>query len=113
MMRRPVAAALALPLAACSQPADPTSLIAEAHSAVLDAVEDPVSARFDDTHIVVFPDEGLVCEGKINAKDAWGQYTGFDSYYYARGRGVGLPTFNLALHAALMRECARAIEGTG
>lgn len=111
MMRRPVATALALALAACSGPADRTSLIAEAHSAVLGAVEAPVSARFDDTHIVAFLDEGLVCGGKVNAKDAWGQYTGFDPYYYARGRGAALPTFNSALHATLMRECARATEG--
>lgn len=103
--------ALCLALAACTEPVDDgTKLLEEARTAVLEHVDDPVSVRFDNTSLVVFAGQGLVCGGTVKTKDASGEYREFEPYFYARGRGVGLPAYNSALHAALARECRQAAE---
>lgn len=104
-------AALLLLLAACAKPTDDgTRLLDEARAAVLEHVDDPVSVRFDNTHLAVFVGQGLVCGGTVKTKDPWGEYREFEPYFYARGRGIGLPTYNSALHATLTRECRQAAE---
>lgn len=111
MISRKPAAALLLTVAACAKPVDDgANLLDEARAAVLENVDDPVSVRFGDGRVAVFVRQGLVCGGTVKTKDPWGEYREFEPYFYARGRGVGLPWYNSALHAVLMRECGQAAE---
>lgn len=58
--------------------ADNKKSIAAAHAAVLGALKDPASARFEGD--VVYP-TGAVC-GLVNGKNAYGGYVGSTPYFY-------------------------------
>jgi hypothetical protein len=109
MLRRSVACLLLVASTACSDAADP-DLMAEARTAVLDMLDDPSSARFDDTNLVALRDQGLVCGGRVKFRTERGEYTAFQPYYFHVGRGAALPGHDTALYPTLMRECGRALD---
>lgn len=65
-------------LTATTAIADDKTSIAAAQAAVLGALKDPASARFEGD--VVYPG-GVVC-GLVNGKNAYGGYVGSTPYFY-------------------------------
>lgn len=109
MSRGSACAMILLASTACSSE-PPPALLDEAREAVLDTLEDPVSARFDNAGAVVRQNEGLVCGGRVNFKDDRGEYGGFVPYYFHRDHGVAHPAHNVVLYDRLERDCVRALE---
>lgn len=57
----------------------------EATESVRDALRDPESARFSEMEVVEYePGSRAVC-GEVNAKNAYGGYTGDKRFYYRAG----------------------------
>jgi hypothetical protein len=96
-------------LAGCSDKAAP-DLMTPARAGVLELLDDPSSARFDDSDLKVLHGEGLVCGGRVRFRTARGVYTDFQPYYFHVGRGAALPGHDEVLYATLMRECGRALD---
>ena len=93
-MRLIAIAPLALLASSCADPGDhPTpeeALLLEAQEAVRAELKDPDSAKFGklDAAVIVLPAIGAVCFGTVNAKNAFGGYTGPQKFFYQRGRGA-------------------------
>lgn len=94
-------------LASCQQRPEDV-LVEEAHAAVLRALKDPDSAKFDDQLVRAFPKRGLVCGGQVNSKNSFGGYTGAQAYYYKRGGGVFLDDDSAAI--PVIEACTSALN---
>lgn len=89
-------------------------LVREAHEAVLRELKDPASAKFDDASVQIFPKEGLVCGGRVNAKNSYGGYDGFENYFYSKSLGIelGLTSVSAPVYAACHRATYEHIAAT-
>ena len=101
--------ALSLLVGACSSEPN-AEMMADAHKAVAALMKDPDSAKFDDQNAQVFPELGLFCWGKINAKNSYGAYNGYEFYYYARDRGAAILDDDQYLSKELSDRCAKASD---
>lgn len=99
-----------LALAACAEPSPERATLTEAHEAVRRSLKDPDSAKFEDEAALVFPGQGLVCMGKVNAKNGFGGYTGFQGYTYSRGVGVFMDGDPSPGTLTVLQECTKAIS---
>lgn len=102
-------------LASCTSPESETEdagikLLVEAHMAVEGRLKDPNSADFDDTGAAILPDHGLVCNGKVNAKNSFGGYTGFELYWYSRTSGAVTQNDPYEAVAKITDECMAALR---
>ena len=89
MIERGLTLLIAGSLAACADP-DDTRLIDQAHSAVLDLLNEPVSARFDDSGVFQDSRQGLVCGGLVRAKGVHGERLDYSRYFFLRGPGAAV-----------------------
>lgn len=112
-IKRRVIGVMALALTACEMPAPPPSkedleraTKAAFETKVQDAVKrilrDPESARFGEAG-GYFPDDETAC-GEVNAKNAFGGYTGDDHFAYDHGR-VELMSDDLNAWMVLSKKC--------
>ncbi|WP_132470439.1 hypothetical protein [Novosphingobium sp. ST904] len=83
-------------------------MIDEAHAAVLRALKDPDSAKFEDRLTHAFPKRGLVCGGQVNSKNSFGGYTGSQAYYYKQGEGAFLDEDSAAI--PVIEACTAALS---
>lgn len=99
-----------LALAGCG-PKPEDALVEEAHVAVLALMKDPESARFDDRKAEIYPSEGLVCNGSVNAKNSFGGYVGAQEYSYKRGKGATLDAVGQTVEATeIFGACVDALS---
>jgi len=86
-MRTILIASALISLASCNG-ADGFDQYASVKIAVRDVLKDPDSAQFKD--LSPCGGDSNVIQGKVNAKNGFGGYTGFTDFIYADGR-VGMP----------------------
>lgn len=85
-------------------------LIEEAREAVRSALKDPQSAQFEINETFVFPDDGLLCQSEVNAKNSFGGYTGFQGFAYERGTGVAFVDSDFEGWHRMNERCVEALE---
>ena len=102
-------AVVSLAMAGCIETAPTeTALLEEAHAEVAKLMKDPASVQFDDTNTELHPNAGLVCQGKVNAKNSYGGYVGFENYAYSRTKGAAVANENRELWFAIMQDCSNS-----
>jgi len=75
-------------LTSCQPAEDP--LIAKAKEAVAEKVKDPASAQFKDVNLC--KTKGMV-QGQFNAKNSFGAYTGYETFFFIDGTAFMIGSF--------------------
>ncbi|NBC37337.1 hypothetical protein GTZ99_12330 [Novosphingobium sp. FSY-8] len=98
-----------LALTGCEALSPEYKLKSEAHKAVTALLRDPESADFDDSTLQIYAAAGLVCDGKVNARNGYGGYTGFQNYVYSRAGGVAFENDDSTLYIQLLTKCTAEV----
>lgn len=96
-----------LAVAGCFE-AKPPSLSDEARAAMLETLDNPVSARFDAAGEVAVDELALLCGSRMTYADRHGARVETRAFLYRRGRGIALEGRDVALFEELKQECERA-----